>query len=40
MVSVFENTLKNFVVPGRAQLEHSSHTVKVDVEATCLHFDP
>ena len=22
------------------QLEHSSHIVKVGVEATCLHFDP
>ena len=26
---------KNLVVQGRAQLEHSSHIVKVVVEATC-----
>ena len=25
---------------GRAQLEHSSHIVKVGVEATCWHFKP
>ena len=28
------------MVQGRAQLEHSSHTVKVGVEATCWHFNP
>ena len=31
----FENTTKNLVVQGRVQLEHSSHMVKVSVEATC-----
>ena len=35
VVSAFENTTKNLVVQGRVQLEHSSHIVKVDVEATC-----
>ena len=34
VVSVFENTPKNLVFQGRAQLEHSSHIVKVAVEAT------
>ena len=38
-VSIFENTPKKLqqlylVVQGRAQLEHSSHIVKVGVEAT------
>ena len=28
------------VVQGQAQLEHSSHIVNVDVEATCQHFKP
>ena len=28
------------VVQGRAQLEHSSHIVKVLVKATCYHFKP
>ena len=40
VVSVFENTPKHLVVQGRMQLEHSSHIVKVGVEATCLHFNP
>ena len=40
VVSVFENTPKNLVVQGRAQLEHSSHIVKVGVEATSLRFNP
>ena len=35
IVSAFENTTKNLVVQGRVQLEHSSHIVKVSVEATC-----
>ena len=39
IVSVFENKPKNLVVQGRVQLEHSSHIVKVDVEATRLHFN-
>ena len=39
VVSVFENTPKHLVVQGRMQLEHSSHIVKVGVEATCLHFN-
>ena len=39
-VSVFENTYKKLVVQGRVQLEHSNHIVKVNVEATCLHFNP
>ena len=45
-VSIYENaplkfphlpptSCHNFVVQGKAQLEHSSHIVKVDVEATC-----
>ena len=34
VVSVFENIPKNLVVQGTAQLEHSSHIVKVGVEAT------
>ena len=45
-VSTYENTPKSYhisplivaatlVVQGRAQLEHSSHIVKVGVEATC-----
>ena len=34
-VSVFENTPKNLVVRGRAQLEYNSHTVTVCIEATC-----
>ena len=38
--SIFENTPKHLVVQGRMQLEHSSHIVKVGVEATCLHFNP
>ena len=33
VVSVFENTPKNLVVQGRAQLENSSHIVKVLFEA-------
>ena len=40
VVFVFKNTPKNLVVQGRTQLEHSSHIVKVGVEATCLHFSP
>ena len=40
VVSAFENKPKNLVVQGRTQLEHSSHIVKVGVEATCLHFNP
>ena len=28
------------VVQGKAQLEHSSHIIKVVVEATCQHFKP
>ena len=28
------------VVQGSMQLEHSSHIVKVDVEATCWRFKP
>ena len=35
VVSAFENTTKNLVIQGRVQLEHSSHIVKVGVEATC-----
>ena len=35
VVSAFENTTKNLVVQGRVQLEHSSHIVKVGVEAKC-----
>ena len=39
-LSVYENTIKKFpqlylAVQGRAQLEHSSHIVKVGVETTC-----
>ena len=34
-IMFFENTTKNLVVQGRVQLEHSSHMVKVSVEATC-----
>ena len=30
----------HLVVQRRVQLEHSSHIVKVGVEATCLHFNP
>ena len=38
--SIYENAPKNFpqlylMVQGSAQLEHSSHIVKVGVEATC-----
>ena len=33
VVSTFENTTKILLVQGRVQLEHSSHTGKVDVEA-------
>ena len=40
VVHVFENTPKSLVVQGRAQLEHSSHIVKVGVEVTCFHFNP
>ena len=40
VVSVFEDTPTNLVVQARAQLEHSSHMVKVSVETTCLHFNP
>ena len=40
VVSVFGYTPKHLVVQGRKQLEHSSHIVKVGVEATCLHFNP
>ena len=40
VVSAFENTPKNLVVHGRAQLEYSSHIVKVGIEATSLHFNP
>ena len=40
MQYVFENTPINLVVQRRVQLEHSSHIVKVDVKATCLHFNP
>ena len=40
IVSVFENTPKNLVVQARAQLEHSSLTVKVSVKSTYLHFNP
>ena len=36
-ICLWEYTL-NLVVQGRVQLEHSSHTVKVGVEAT--HFNP
>ena len=50
-VSTYENTPKSYhisplivaatlVVQGRAQLEHSSHIVKVLVKATCYHFKP
>ena len=39
ILSVFENTPQNLVVRGRAQLEHSSHIVKVGVESTCLHLN-
>ena len=35
VVSAFENTIKNLVVQGRVQLEHSSHIVQVGVEAKC-----
>ena len=35
VISAFENTIKNLVVQGRVQLEHSSHIVKVSVKATC-----
>ena len=35
VVSTFENTTKNLLVQGRVQLEHSSHIIKVGVEATC-----
>ena len=38
-VPVFENSPKNLVVQGRAQLENSSHIVKVGLEATYLHFN-
>ena len=38
-VLVFENTPKISVVQGRTQLEHSSHMVKIGVEATCQHFN-
>ena len=39
-ISIYKNTLKKLlqlflVVQGRAQLEHSSHIVKVGVEARC-----
>ena len=39
-VSIYENTPEKmpqhyFMVHGRAQLEHSSHIIKVIVEATC-----
>ena len=39
-LSVYENTIKRFeqiylAVQGRAQLEHSSHIVKVGVKTTC-----
>ena len=39
-VSIYENTPKKLlqlylVVQGRVQFEHSSHIVKVSVEATC-----
>ena len=39
-VSIYENTTKKLlqlylVVQGRVQLEHSTHIVKVSVEATC-----
>ena len=40
IVSAFENTPKKLMVQERVQLEHSSHIVKVGVEATCLHFNP
>ena len=39
IVSVFENTPKNLVIQGRAQLEHNSHIVMVGVEATCYYFN-
>ena len=39
VVSVFKNTPKNLVVQGRVRLEHSSHIIKVGVEAICLHFN-
>ena len=50
-LSTYENTPKSYhisplivaatlVVQGRAQLEHSSHIVKVLVKATCYHFKP
>ena len=39
-VCLCENTLTNLVVQRRVQLEHSSHIVKVGVDATCLHFSP
>ena len=35
IISLWEYTPKR----GRAQLEYSSHIVKVGVEATCLHFN-
>ena len=35
VVSAFETTTKNLVVQEKMQLEHSSHNVKVGVEATC-----
>ena len=37
VVSIFENTQTYLVVQRRVQLEHSSHIVKVGVEATCVH---
>ena len=40
VVSDFEDVLKNLVVQGRVQLEHSSHIGQVCVKATCLHFNP
>ena len=40
VVSVFENTPKNLVVQGRAQLKHNNHMVKVGAKTTCLHFNP
>ena len=33
--SIAQNTPQNLVVQGRVQLEHSSHIVRVGVEATC-----
>ena len=40
IVSVFENKTKNLEVQRSVQLEHSSHIVKIGVEATCQHFNP